>query len=100
MSGSISFTTVYGKGSKFTFTIKNLINLPYTNAAQNEEVSEDPMISALPLSFILHDSKHHAKNEEQQKKVLIVDDDMVCGHIVASFCKKYNLIADVVFIRF
>lgn len=91
MSGSISFASVYGKGTVFTFNIKDsLKEEDYTtedlkNLSQ-EERKERP--GSLSNSF--------EGLNKTAKRLLVVDDDNVCGHIVANYCKMLKISAEVV----
>lgn len=92
MDGSISFKSVYNKGTTFTFYIKNFqipVLAEYPSECNFEGAYEEEKISPFPESFI---------NLEPKKRVLVVDDEMVCGHIIASYCKSLNVNVEIVII--
>lgn len=94
MSGSISFNSTYGQGTIFTFCIKDskICNFPLRESSMeslNFPTKEDK-ISPIPDSFI------NLKLTPIKNCVLVVDDEMICGHIVKSYCKSLGIVAEVV----
>ena len=91
MSGSIEYTSEYGKGTTFTFYIKDLqrreIKIAEFGSDYFGQTNEEGKISPIPHSFI---------SLEPKKQLLVVDDEMVCGHILASYCKTLGVLAEVV----
>lgn len=94
MSGSISFKTTYGQGTSFTFCIKDAKNAntpPIDSSGENVNCpAKEEKISAT------NDSSIKLKLTPKKGCVLVVDDEMVCGHIVKSYCNTLGVSAEVV----
>ena len=91
MSGSISFTSVYGAGTKFIFDIKDLELLKNTRTNKNNfQIPEEEKLTTVQLT---------CEALKPEYRILVVDDDIVCGHIVASYCKSIGINAEVVIIK-
>lgn len=85
MGGSITFSSVYGKGTKFSFTISDIPNPNLINHCPKalKEIEEKKVI--LP-----------SKISGEKKRILVVDDEAICGHIVTNYCKNLNINVDIV----
>lgn len=85
MGGAITFKSVYGKGTKFSFYISDTQKsdlIPKCPEVLKENEEEKNTISS--------------NISGEKKRILIVDDDAICGHIVANYCKNIGINVDVV----
>ena len=96
MSGSINFRSEYGKGTTFTFDIKDFEKREqplqeFNNSGDFCYTIQEDGISAFPESFINQEQK-----AEPLKRILIVDDELICSHVLAGYCKSLKVSCEIV----
>ena len=79
MSGTIVVQSIYGKGSKFTVSIDQKIQVGH-HLEETQNISLEEMVTT----------------DLSNKRVLVVDDNMVNLKVAARLLKDYNLIIDEV----
>lgn len=84
MSGSISFSSIYGQGTVFSFNIKDLM-------VKNSDTPEKSNKSVIYPPSLNNSAENLSKNS-----ILVVDDDPVCGLVLANYCKTVGVNAEIV----
>lgn len=108
MSGSISFKSEYGVGTKFTFEIKDQphpenekpnVLLRYSSADFEDSKVDNSNIAILfPKSDYNNCRQYHSPSSPTRlkQKILVVDDEAICGNVVVNFSKALKITADYV----